>query len=168
MSKASTAHDLQEEREQIARQFEIEAIRLGYAVEQRLPKFRYRVLDTVNGRRYRAIVLPTSFDFHEYRLNSGKTRFDLLIVSKHTAAVPIHVVSLTQVTTYEPLSVPTLEDKGRRRRTREEMHLLVSKLLLNFEGAWEELEQMSRRHRDRFLRMRDEYLKPRVGRPWAS
>ena len=167
-STTPTTRTIKEVREQLARQFEIESIRLGYVVEQRLTNFRYLVTDSMSGKRYKAVVLPTSFDFYEFRLNSGKARFDLLIVEKHNAAVPVRVLSLTLVTSYEPLVVPCIERSNRQRRSREEMQLLLSKLLLNFESAWDEVEHMSHRHRQRFLQLRDDYLKPRIGRPWAS
>jgi len=164
----STVSQLKPLRKATAYQFELECLRLGYTVERLLTNYRYQVRDTKTGKVYTAMVLPTSFDFYEYRLNSGKRRVDLLIVQRHNAVVPVHVASLSQVRTYDPLAVPDIEREHSKRRNHEEVQLLVSKLLLNFESGWDELSSMSERHKRRYLRLRERYLKPRVGRPWAS
>ena len=172
MSKPLTTKQIKQQRQRAAQQFELESLRLGYVVERPLTNFRYLVREVKGkgkgGQPQIAMVLPTSFDFYVYRLNSVKRRVNVLIVQRHNAVVPVKVVSLSQVTSYEPLYVPQVEREKRQRRNHEEAMLFVSKLLLNFESAWEELQHMSDRSRQRYLRLRDEYLKPRVGRPWAS
>jgi hypothetical protein len=164
MSSSTIKH----QRQAAAYQFELEAVRLGFSVLRPLTNFRYVVQESRTGTQYTAMVLPTSFDFYEYRLNSGKRRVDLLIVQRHNAVVPLRVLSLSQVTSYAPLDVPPIERTERQRRNHEESRLLVSKLLLNFESAWDELSRMSVRTQHRYLRLREQYLKPRIGRPWAS
>ena len=164
----ATVPPLKTRREQAAYQFEQEALRLGFTVEQTLRNYRYVVRDTRTDTQYTAMILPSSFDYYEYRLNRGKRRVSLLIVQRHNAVVPLPVVSLSQVYLFEPLEVPTLHRAESKRRNHEEAMLLLSKLIMNFESAWEELGRMSERSRQRYERLKDHYLKGRIGRPWAS
>ena len=64
---------------------------------------------------------------------------DMLIVDHHNAVVPVPVCSLAQVRIYEPLEVPQIYRKDSKRRNHEESMLLLSKLILNFESANDEL-----------------------------
>jgi hypothetical protein len=167
MSQA-TVKQRRDIRQQAAYQFELESVRLGFTVVKRLTNFRYIVQDSDTKQDYIAMVLPTSFDFYEHRLNKGQRRIDLLIVQRHNAVVPLRVLSLEQVTSYAPLAVPTIERHTRKRRNHEETMLLVSKLLLNFESAQAELAAMPARTRQRYQQRCTTYLKAKVGRPWAS
>ena len=165
-----TAKEIRSIREQCATQFKHELIRLSLTVEQELANFRYILHDRVENRKYTAIVLPTSFDYFEYRLNVGKKGIDMLIVGRHNAAVPIHVLSLETITKYAPLDAPSPEQlrMTRKRNSREDANLLLSKYILNFESAKEELAQMTPRSQQRYKLRRAEYLKPKVGRPLTS
>lgn len=167
----STARTIKSMRDQIAYQFFQEAIRLHMVVEENLGNHRYKIYDQHAGRAYIAMVLPCSFDYYECRLNVAKKRkfqIDLLIVDRHNAVVPIPVCSLRQVRIYEPLAVPQMNRKDSKRRNHEESQLLLSKLILNFESAYDDLSKMAPRSSRRYLAMVSEYLKPKVGRPWAS
>lgn len=166
----TTVRLMQERRQELAYQFELEAIRLGFTVVKRLPNYRYVLQDQQDRADYRAVILPTSFDFYETRLNcsKGQRAFDLLIVERHNAVVPLRVLSLSQVTCYAPLHVPDLGPRGAKPHTHEEKCLLLSKLLLNFESARDELAAMTPRSRQRYARLTATYLQPHVGRPWAS
>ncbi len=171
MSKraATTTRHLHDAREQAAYQFELLADRIGLAVTRKLPNYRYIVHDEQEGQDYTAIVLPASFDFYEFRLHKGQRRADLLIVQRHNAAVPLRVMCLEDVTVYAPLDLPTgIERPDRKRRNQEEVRLLVSKLLLNFESAQAELAQMRPRTRQWYEALASHYLRGRIGRPWAS
>jgi len=163
-----TTRDLKSAREETAYQFEQEIVRLGFTVQESLTNFRYIVSDGSTGRQYISMVLPTSFDYYQFRLNRGKRRVDLLLVQRHNAVVPVHVLSLSQVQLFEPLAVPELVRKKSKRRNHEEANLLVSKLLLNFESAWDEVSRMSDRQRRRYEGRVKEYSHGRVGRPCAS
>ncbi|HLI06504.1 MAG TPA: hypothetical protein VKV40_08050 [Ktedonobacteraceae bacterium] len=163
-----TVKDLREIRAQAAYQFELESLRLGFTVVSHLTNFRYVVRDGQTGTQHTAIVVPYSFDFYTFHLHQGKQHVDMLIVQRHNAVVPVRVLSLENVTSYAPLDVPLIERQTRKRRNHEEMCLLVSKLLLNFESAHEELARMPERTRQRYLHRAQCYLKPRIGRPWAS
>ena len=165
--RAPTARDIQAARDRIALQFQHERMRLGLAVVSALPNYKYIVRD--GSREYTAIILPTSFDFYEFRLNVGKQRVDMLIVSRHNAVVPVAVVSLADVTLYEPLASPILPERDQsKKNTQEDARLLLSKLILEFESAKEELAGMTDRSRRRYEARKREYLKKRIGRPWAS
>jgi hypothetical protein len=169
--RTSTARDIKSMRDQIAYQFSQEAIRLHMVVEESLGNHRYKIYDQHTCKNYIAMILPCSFDYYECRLNvikKRKVQIDLLIVGHHNAVVPIHVCSLRQVRIYEPLAVPQMSREDRKRRNHEESQLLLSKLILNFESAYEDLSEMTPRSYRRYLAMVAEYLKPRVGRPWAS
>lgn len=165
--RAPTARDIQTDRDRVALQFQHERLRLGLAVVRVLPNYKFVVRD--GSREYTAIILPTSFDYYEFRLNVGKQRVDLLIVERHNAVVPVAVCALIDVTMYEPLAAPILPGKAEgKKNTQEDARLLLSKLILNFESAHEELAGMTDRSRRRYAARVREYLKKRIGRPWAS
>jgi hypothetical protein len=170
--RTSTTRDIRLAREQVAYQFHQEAIRLHLVVEESLGNYRYRVYDNHTNKRYIAMVLPCSFDYYEFRLNVARKRktknSDMLIVEHHNAVVPVPVCSLSQVRIYEPLEAPALHRKDSKRRNHEESMLLLSKLILNFESAYDELSEMTLRSKQRYLAMRAEYLKPRIGRAMGS
>ncbi|GCE04239.1 hypothetical protein [Dictyobacter aurantiacus] len=168
MEGAPTARQIRSQRDRVARQFEQELIRLGVVVERRLSNYRYIVRDLIEHKVYRAIVLVTSFDYYEYRLNVGQKRIDMLIVQRHNAVVPVTVISLEQVMKVAPLDAPTLHREHALRRNHEEANLLLSKYILNFESAFEELAKMNPRTKQRYDRRRELYLKSKQGRPWAS
>jgi hypothetical protein len=164
----ATAREVRTQRAQVARRFELESGRLALAVQGVSSNFRYVVRDLESGRQYNAVVLPTTFDFYEFRLHIGERNIDMLIVERHNAVVPVHVASLSQITVYEPLAVPVLQRDNAQRRNSEESNLLLSKLLLNFESAHAELQELTTRTRQRYQRKVEAYLLNKVGRPWAS
>jgi len=170
--RTSTTRNIRLAREQVAYQFHQEALRLHLVVEEPLGNYRYRVYDKQANKYYTAMVLPCSFDYYEFRLNVARKRktknADMLIVEHHNAVVPIPVCSLAQVCIYEPLAVPILHRKDSKRRNHEESMLLLSKLILNFESAYDELSKMTSRTSRRYLALRSEYLKPRIGRAMGS
>ena len=155
-------------REAAAYQFELQAERLYLSVQKRLTNFRYLVKDHLKGVELVAMVLASSFDFYEYRLNRGKQRVDLLIVQRHNAVVPIRCIALDTSTEHDPGQPPAYQREHRKRPTHDEVLLMVSKLILGVESAVEELQKMEPRTRQRYLQRRNAYLKPRIGRPWAS
>src|SRR5579884_271490 len=96
VQRAPTASDIRQDRERVAIQFEQQLVRLNLEIVRTLPNFKYIVRD---GRQeYTAIVLPTSWDYYEFRLNVGKRRVDMLIVARHNAVVPVAVCALADVT----------------------------------------------------------------------
>ena len=158
--------DIEEKRKQLALQFQQECFRLQMKIVRMSGNFLFVIHD--NGREYRALILPTTFDYYEYRLNVGKVRVDMLIVERHNAVVPITVTSLQDVTTWEPLAAPDLGRESRAKNNKDDAHLLLSKYILNFEGAYEELARMNPRSRRRYNQRRAQYLKKKRGRPLAG
>lgn len=166
MQKKLTAR---QERQAVVYQFELQAVKLGMQIRQRLTNYRFLLHDAYREKEITGMALASSFDFYEYRLNKAAHRVDLLIVQRHNAVVSLRVVELETGCEYEPGAVPPgIERQERSKRNHEEVKLLVSKLLVGLDGAYDELADMPKRTRQRYLALRDEYLKPRVGRPWAS
>lgn len=166
MARQSREDRLQHE--SAARMFEIQASKLFLSISQRLANYRYIVLDETRGAELTCMVLAHSFDFYERRVYRGKHKIDLLIVQHHNAVVPIRVLALDTSAEYDPGVAPKLERPGAKRPNRDEVELLVSKLLLGIESGHEQLQRMPRRTQQRYLQRRDKYLLPRVGHPWAS
>lgn len=166
MQKAMTER---QKRQAAMYQFELQAgPRFGMEVRERLTNYRYVLHDLTYQKDLTAMVLAESFDFYEYRLNKGAKRVDLVICQRHNAALPIRVLELETGDMYTPGAIPPIARPQRVKRNREESRLFVSMLLAGIDGAYEDLRAMPERTRQRYLAMRDEYLKPKVGRPWAS
>jgi hypothetical protein len=164
-----TQKDVAAERAALAYQFEQEVIRLQVRIEERYTNFRYTLFDLRTGNTIGlAILLPSTFDYYEFRLNVTKVKYDMLIVARHNAVVPVQVLDLETVYNYAALEAPTLTRPGAKQRSKEEANLLLSKYILNFESATEELSTMDIRTRQRYVVKRNEYLKARRGRPWSS
>lgn len=167
-----TARDMRQEREELTAQLLHMQSRLQVRVERALGSYRFLVRDTTpGGRIYNALILPTSWHYYECRLNitsEQERQVDMLIVARHNAVVPVVVLELENVMAWSPLAVPELARDASKRRNGEEANLLLSKYILNFEGAREELDKMTARTRQRYNKRRAQYLKRRPGRPWAG
>ena len=157
-----------QKREAAAYQFELQANKLYLSICRRLPNYRYIIQDETKPGELTALVLASTWDYYEYRLNRGKHRIDLLIVQHHNAVVPLPVISLDTGKEYTPGAVPEIRRANAKRPNREETLLLVSKLLLGLDGVEQELGRMPARTRQRYLQRCKTYLQPRPGRPWAS
>jgi len=158
-----------QKREAAAYQFELQANKLYLSVQKRLTNYRYLIQDeTEPGKELTAMVLCNSWDYYEYRMNKGKQRVDLLIVQHHNAVVPLPVLSLDTSLEYTPGNVPDIGRANAKRPNHEETMLLVSKLLLEVDGVEAELKKLSPRSQQRYKQRCKQYLRPRVGRPWAS
>ena len=155
-------------RNQTAYQFELQAKRLQFAIVKKLRNYRYKVYDERHARELTAIVVHTSFDFYRLRLNYGKHRIDMVICERHTCILPIRCVSIEEAHEYAVHSPPRSTRPTRKRRNADEIDLFVSQLLLGVKKAYAELADMHERQRQRYLKRRDSYLKPKRGRPWAS
>jgi hypothetical protein len=145
---------------------------------ERLTNFRYHMFEEQRGVEMLATVLASSFDFYEHRLNLSKHGFSLIVCQKHNAAVPLFTLELTTGILYEPAAVPDrapdrspdkpVIEGRRRRRTRDEQRILISQIILGASAGMRELEHMPERTRQYYLVLREQYLQPKVGRPWAS
>jgi hypothetical protein len=157
-----------QKREAAAYQFELQAHRLYMRVIARHTNYRYTVVDEMQPQELTAMVLASTWDYYRYRINRGRQRVDLLVVQHHNAVVPVRTICLSDGSEYAPGALPAMQRQGAKRRNHEETLLLVSKLILGVESAKEELAHMPARTRQRYLQRCEQYLKPRVGRPWAS
>ncbi len=159
---------VQELRRRTAYQFELQAGRLQFSIRNRLRNYRYKLYDERHLRELVGIVVPESFDFYRLRLNRGEQKVDIVICQRHNCILPIRCVSMEESHEYGIHSLPRKLRTQRARRNTDDMNLLVSQLLLGVKKAYAELENMPERTRQRYLARRDLYLKPRIGRPWAS
>jgi len=158
------------------RQFELQMPKYPLRIIERLTNFRYRMFEEDRGIEMLATVLASSFDFYEHRLNLSKHGFSLIICQKHNSAVPLFTLELDSGMLYEPGAVPdkapdrTLHKAGgqRKRRTPDEMKIFISQIIIGAQSGMSELEDMPDRTRQRYLQLREQFLQPKVGRPWAS
>jgi len=172
---------LSERQKRIAtmRQFELQYPKYPIQILDRLTNFRYRIFDEDRQIEMLATVLASSFDFYEHRLNLAKHGFKLIICQKHNAAVPLLALELDTQVMYEPGAVPDKapdralikapdKEAKRKRRTPDEQKILISRIILGASAGMAELKDMPDRTRQYYLVLREQYLQPKVGRPWAS
>jgi hypothetical protein len=163
----------------VMRQFELQMPKYPLRILQRLTNFRYRMVEEERGIEMLATVLASSFDFYEHRLNLAKHGFSLIVCQKHNAAVPLFTLELDTGMLYEPGATPDKapdralikapDKKGKRkRRTPDEQKILISRIILGANAGMAELHDMPDRTRQYYLQLREQYLQPKVGRPWAS
>jgi hypothetical protein len=158
-----------QQRQQVRYQFEMQLRKLGgLEIRERYTCYRYLLHDEVQQRERKAMILSTSWDFYEYRVHRSRWKADLLIVQRHNAVVPCAVLELETGIEHRPGKVPDIERPQRIHRNHEEVLLFVSKLLIGLEGAYTELRGMPPRTRQYYTALAQRYLRPRVGRPWAS
>jgi hypothetical protein len=153
------------------RQFELQMPKYPLRILERLTNFRYRMLEQERGIEMLATALASSFDFYEHRLNLSKHGFSLIICQKHNAAVPLFTLELDGCIMYEPGATPDKvvpREGKRKRRNVDEQKILISQIIIGASAGMAELEQLSDRSRQRYLKLREKYLQPKVGRPWAS
>lgn len=164
------AGDARAEREKAAYQFRIQAGRLGYGIIKRVSPYKFVIcdLDDFYRQEFTAIVLPTTFDFYTYRLFKSRN-FDLLIVQRHNAVVPVNVVDMDTSLKYFPGDkVDHIMRENIKRRNIDEKRLLLSQIIAGTKDGKEALKAMQERNRQKYLREAQSYLKGRVGRPFAS
>jgi hypothetical protein len=165
----------------VMRQLELQMPKYPMKILERLTNFRYRMFEEKRGIEMLATVLASSWDFYEHRLNLGKHVFTMVICQKHNAAVPLFVLELDTCMLYEPGAVPDkapdralkkTPDKDevgkRKRRTPDEQKILISQIIIGAHAGMSELKDMPDRTRQYYLQLREQYLQPKVGRPWAS
>jgi hypothetical protein len=160
-------------------QLELQMPKYPMKILERLTNFRYRMFEEERQLGMLATVLASSWDFYEHRLNLSKHGFNMVICQKHNAAVPLFVLELDTCMLYEPGAVPdkapdralkkTSDKEGKRkRRTPDEQKILISRIIIGASAGMAELKDMPDRTRQYYLQLREQYLQPKVGRPWAS
>jgi hypothetical protein len=133
----------------------------------RLTNYRYRMLDEARKVEELATTLAHSFDFYEYRMNL-QSGIELIVCQKHNSALPVWCLELETAMLYKPGTGPEIQRPDRQRRNQDEKQLFVSQLILGVDTAYDELQKMDPRTRQRYLELRQYYLKRKPGRPWAS
>src|SRR5205085_2972478 len=98
-----------------AYQFEIQAQRLFLSIVHKLTNYRYVVRDETKGAELTVMVLASTFDFYEYRMNRGRQRVQLLVVQNHNAVAPLPVICLTDSQEYDPGQAPRIERPDAKR-----------------------------------------------------
>lgn len=160
-----------QKRSLVAHQFELQMPKYPLRILDRLTNFRYRMYEEEKRVEMKATTLASSFDFYEYRMNL-KGGIDLIVCQKHNSSLPVWVLEMETSTLYEPGSYPDLsrpaKEGHRKRRTQDEQKLLISQLIIGVRVAYEELESMEPRTRQRYIELRQKYLKTKPGRPWVS
>jgi hypothetical protein len=160
-----------QKRTSVMRQFELQMPKYPLKILERLTNFRYRMFEEERQIEMLATVLAFSFDFYEHRLNLTKHGFNLIVCQRHNAALPLFTLELDSQVMYEPGTVPdsrSIPDGKRKRRTPDERKILISQIIIGSESGMDELENVSDRTRRRYLELREQYLQPKTGRPWAS
>ncbi len=162
------------------RQFELQMPKYPLKILDRLTNFRYRMFEEERQVEMLATVLASSWDFYEHRLNLSKHGFHLVVCQKHNSCLPLYTLELDSGMLYEPAAVPDkapdrrpdkdpdAKEGKRKRRTPDEQKILISRIILGAQAGMTELEDMPDRTRQRYLQLREQYLLPKVGRPWAS
>jgi hypothetical protein len=155
----------------VMRQFELQMPKYPLKILERLTNFRYRMIEEQRGVEMLATVLASSFDFYEHRLNLAKHGFTLIVCQKHNAAVPVFTLELDTQVMYEPGTTPDrrfVPEGKQKHRTPDEQKILISQIIIGASAGMTELKDMPDRTRQRYLVLREQYLQPKVGRPWAS
>jgi len=158
-------------RQAVARQFEIQMPKYPLSIRERLTNYRYKMFDEKRNVELLAICLLSSFSFYELRMNLQRYGIELAIVQRHDACIPLWCLELDSGMMFAPASIPVgiaRPTEQIQRRNKDEMHLFLSELITGTERAYHELATMPERTRKRYIALREQYLQPKVGRPWAS
>ena len=168
MVDGSITLSARQQRAGVMRQFELQMPKYPLSIRERLTNYRYRLYDESRNVEMLATILVASFDFYEHRLNLKKHGIDLVVCQRHNAALPVWCLELDSAHLYKPGTAPDIIRENRKRRTQDEQRVLISQVILGVDSAMTELNGMPERTRRRYLSLREQYLKPKVGRPWAS
>jgi hypothetical protein len=170
MVDGSIALSDRQRRAGVMRQFELQYPKYPIAIRERLTNYRYRLYDQARDVEMLATVLVSSFDYYSHRLLLTKHGFDLVICQRHNSALPVWCLELDTAHLYKPGTAPDVRPPagGRHRRTQDEQRILISQIILGVDSAMIELNAMPYRSRVRYLKLRELYLLPKQGRPFAS
>jgi len=162
----------------VAHQFELQMPKYPFKILDQLRNYRYQMYDEKLEVDLLATTLATSFDFYEYRMNL-RGGISLIVCQKHNAALPVRCLELETEVLYDPGICPDQapdramrkasdEERKRKRRTSDEQKIFISQLILGVDIAYDELQKLDPRTQQRYLVLRQKYLKTRPGRPWVS
>lgn len=169
MVDGSIALSPRQQRAAVMRQFELQYPKYPIQICERLTNYRYKLYDQAREVEMLATILVVSFDYYEHRLNLARHGIDLVICQRHNSALPVWCLELDSAHLYKPGTAPdTRPAADRQRRTQDEQRVFISLIILGVDTAMAELNDMPYRTRIRYLNLREKYLLPKVGRPWAS
>ena len=172
MVDGSIALSERQRRAGVMRQFELQYPKYPIQIFERLTNYRYRLYDQSREVEMLATVLVASFDYYSHRLLLTKHGFDLVICQRHNSALPVWCLELDTAHLYKPGTAPDIRPPvaadQHRRRTADEQRILISQIILGVDSAMVELNTMPYRTRRRYLQLREQYLRPKLGRPFAS
>ena len=134
---------------------------LQVTIVQEVSGFTYTV--EVDGTPYHACVLSTSRDYYDYRLHISSSHITMLIVGEHNTRVTIPVLALDEGYLYAPTEAPRwyTPDAG---RTLKDAMVVVGGLLSGVEDSYQQLQEMKRSTRYRYLARMRSYLSLKQGR----
>jgi hypothetical protein len=167
MVDGSIALTDRQKRAGVMRQFELQYPKYPIQIVERLTNYRYKLYDQVQKVEMLATVLVASFDYYSHRLLLTKHGFDMVICQKHNSALPVWCLELDTAHLYKPGTAPDTRQDCQR-RTQDEQTILVSQIILGVDSAMTELNNMPYRTKRRYLALRERYLQPKLGRPFAS
>ncbi len=123
--------------------------------------FTYTV--EVDGVAYHACVLSTSRDYYEYRLNISSPHITMLIVGGHNTRVSLPCLALDEGYFYAPTEAPRWYTPDAARTLKDAM-VVIGGLLSGVDEAYQQLQDMKRSTRYRYLARMRAYLSLKQGR----
>ena len=148
-------------RSEVAVLFLQQARSLQVAIVQEENGYTYNV--EVDGVAYHACVLSSSRDYYDYRLHIHSPNVTMLIVGEHTTRVTVPVLALDEGYFYAPTEAPRWYTPDAPRTLKDAM-VVVGGLLSGVDEAYQQLHEMKRSTRYRYLARMREYLSRKQGR----
>ncbi len=117
----------------------------------------------IDGTRYLACLLSCSCDYYHLRLNISSPHITMLVVGEHNTRVPLPVLALDEGYFYAPSEAPRWYNPDGK-RTRKDAMVVVGGLLSGVEETYQQLREMKRSTRYRYLAFMRQYLHAKQGR----
>jgi hypothetical protein len=121
----------------------------------------------ITGQSYRALVLSHSSEFWIQRIHLHRTRPDLVICFTHDTCIPCAALDLSEGFMYEACELPHWYAPEKRFTARGHM-VLLGQLLSGVEAGFQQLEQLPRSTRYRYLARMKRFMQNRAGRPLVA
>ena len=124
----------------------------------------------MNGRRYNAVVLLSSFQYYELRYHIAKRVPDLVICFQHNTVLAVSCLSLKSGKLAVPYDLPTgiTDVKAQRHRSKIGSQCLLGQYLIGVKSAQDIVSKLPPRSRRRYIERARELGKRRPGRPVNS
>ncbi|HTD20449.1 MAG TPA: hypothetical protein VK667_13070 [Ktedonobacteraceae bacterium] len=126
----------------------------------------------MNGRTYKAVVLPRSFDFYEMRYHIAKRVPELIICFVHDTVVPVACLSLKSGRIALPYELPAhiTNVETQRHRSKIGSQCLLGMYLCGMRAAQDIIhhKDFPKTTRKRYIQRAKELGKRRPGRPVNS